>query len=251
LFAALPDKHSRETEGNLWLAKALWDLGAVQFGDFTVGRTTQHSPVYVNLRLLIATPRAATMRPRHLKNIQTLQAMLHPKVQAFQRVCGIPFGGLHLATAYSLRSRTPMVYVHPAKEHNGNRVWVEGLYNSGETVLLIDDLVTSGGGIIETAKFLRENAGLHVRDVLVLLDRQEGAREQLREHGFNLIPLLGLETLLNYLMANHVIDENYRRHRLSRPPRGRADSPGFDPVSGVMQFHHLEVNLRNTPPCED
>jgi len=133
-------------------------------------------------------------------------------VNPFQRVCGIPFGGLHLATAYSLRSRTPMIYVHPAKEHNGNRVWVEGLYNSGETVLLIDDLVTSGGGIIETAKFLRENAGLHVRDVLVLLDRQEGAREQLREHGFNLIPLLGLETLLNYLMANHVIDEeNYRK----------------------------------------
>lgn len=212
MFAALPDKHSPETEGNLWLAKALWDLGAVQFGDFTIGRTTQHSPIYVNLRLLISSPRALQRCARVMhENIQTLQAMLHPKVNPFQRVCGIPFGGLHLATAYSLRSRTPMVYVHPAKEHNGNRVWVEGLYNAGETVLLIDDLVTSGGGIIETATFLRENAGLHVRDVLVLLDRQEGAREQLRERGFNLIPILGLETLLNYLMANHLIDEeNYR-----------------------------------------
>ena len=58
MLAALPDKHSPEDVGNLWLAKALWDLGAVQFGDFTIGRTTQHSPIYVNLRLLISSPRA-------------------------------------------------------------------------------------------------------------------------------------------------------------------------------------------------
>ena len=103
MFAALPHKHSPETEGNLWLAKALWDLGAVQFGDFTVGRTTQHSPVYVNLRLLISNPRALQRCARVMhENIQTLQAMLHPKVQAFQRVCGIPFGGLHLATATAI-----------------------------------------------------------------------------------------------------------------------------------------------------
>ena len=127
-------------------------------------------------------------------------------------MCGIPFGGLHLATAYSLRSRMPMVYVHPAKEHNGNRVCVEGLYNAGEKVLLIDDLVTSGGGIIETAKFLRENAGLHVSDVLVLLDRQEGARSNCGSSGYNLIPILGLETMLNYLMANHLIEEEHYRN---------------------------------------
>ena len=209
----MPERHSPETEGNLWLAKALWDLGAVQFGDFTIGRTTQHSPIYVNLRLLISNPRALQRCARVMhETIVTLQTMLHPKVHPFQRVCGIPFGGLHLATAYSLRSRVPLVYVHPAKERNGDRVWVEGLYNPGETVLLIDDLVTSGGGVIETARFLRENADLHVRDVLVLLDRQEGAREQLREQGFNLIPILGLETLLNYLMANHLIEEEaYRK----------------------------------------
>lgn len=194
--------------GNLWLAKALWELGAVQFGDYTIGRTTQHSPVYVNLRLLISNPRALSRAARVMHDeIQTRQAMLQRPVQPFQRVCGIPFGGLHLATAYSLRSRSPMIYIHPAKERNGNRVFVEGRHEAGDSVLLIDDLVTSGGGILETASFLRLNASLKVRDVLVLLDRQEGAREQLKAKGYNLISILGLESMLNYLMASELIEE--------------------------------------------
>lgn len=199
--------------GNLWLAKALWDLGAVQFGDFTLGRTTQHSPVYVNLRLLISDPRALQRAARVMHDeVKTLQTMRHPHIQPFQRVCGIPFGGLHLATAFSLRSKVPMVYVHPAKEHNGSRVWVEGNYERGESVLLLDDLVTSGGGITQTAAFLADNAGLQVRDVLVLLDREEGAKELLRRKGYNLISILGLEAMLNYLMASNLIEaDQYKR----------------------------------------
>ncbi len=205
-----------EDTGNLWLAKELWNLGAIQFGDFTLGRTTQHSPVYVNLRLLISSPRALARAARVMhEELQTRQAMLHPQVQSFQRVCGIPFGGLHLATAFSLRSRCPLIYVHPAKERNGNRVWVEGRHAAGETVLLIDDLVTSGGGIAETGAFLKRNAELSVRDVLVLLDRQEGAREQLRAQGYNLISILGLETMLNYLMASGLIEEGPYRDSIS------------------------------------
>lgn len=202
-----------QNAGNLWLAKALWDLGAVQFGDYTIGRTTQHSPVYVNLRLLISNPRALARAARVMnEEVQTRQAMLHNPLKEFHRVCGIPFGGLHLATAFALRSRVPMVYVHPAKERNGNRLWVEGRFEPGETVLLIDDLVTSGGGIIETAAFLKANANLTVRDVLVLLDRQEGAREQLKAHGYNLISILGLEPMLNYLMASGLIaEDDYER----------------------------------------
>lgn len=216
-----------EEEGNLWLAKTLWDLGAVQFGDFTLGRTTEHSPVYVNLRLLISNPRALgrVAKVMHDK-AQTLRAMRNPKVRPFERVCGIPFGGLHLATAFSLRSRVPMVYVHPAKEHNGNRVFVEGRYEPGETVLLIDDLVTSGGGIIETADFLRANAGLIVKDVMVLLDRQEGAGGMLREHGYNLIPILGLAAMLNNLMARGLIREEQYEQSIDYVQGRRAERGG-------------------------
>jgi len=210
--------------GNLWLAKALWDLGAVQFGDFSVGRTTLHSPVYVNLRLLISNPRALQRAGRVIHNeVQTMQRMLHPRVQPFQRVTGIPFGGLHLGLSYSLASKVPLVYIHPAKERNGARAFVEGRYERGETVLLVDDLITSGGNVIETATFLRVEAGLKVKDVIVLLDRQEGAEQRLRRHGYNLISILGLETMLNYLMASGRIDEHWYRKSIEYTQSRRAE----------------------------
>ncbi len=210
--------------GNLWLAKALWDLEAVQFGDFTLGRTTLHSPVYVNLRLLISDPRALARVARVMHEaVQTLQSMRHPHVQPFQRVAGIPFGGLHLATAFSLRSRVPMIYVHPAKQRDGNRSFVEGRYERGETVLLIDDLITSGGNVIETGAYLQMHAGLKVKDVLVLLDRQEGGRERLKANGYNLISILGLESMLNYLMASGHIDEEWYRKSIEYVQGRRAE----------------------------
>ena len=213
--------------GNLWLAKALWDLGAVQFGDFTVGRTTLHSPVYVNLRLLISDPRALQRAGRVIHGeVQTLQRMLNPRVQPFQRVSGIPFGGLHLALSYSLASKVPLVYIHPAKERNGARAFVEGKYERGETVILVDDLITSGGNVIETAAFLQIEAGLKVKDVVVLLDRQEGGEERLRRSGYNLMSVLGLETMLNYLMASGRIDEGWFRKSIDYVQSRRAERAG-------------------------
>ena len=210
--------------GNLWLARALWDLGAVQFGDFTLGRTTLHSPVYVNLRLLISNPHALQRAGRVIhQEIQALQNMRNPRVQPFQRVTGIPFGGLHLGLSYSLASKVPLVYIHPAKERNGARAYVEGKYERGETVLLVDDLITSGGNVIETAAFLQIEAGLKVKDVVVLLDRQEGAQERLRRQGYNLISILGLETMLNYLMASGRIDEHWYRKSIEYTQSRRAE----------------------------
>ena len=218
---------SHKDAGNLWLAKALWDLGAVQFGDFTLGRTTLHSPVYVNLRLLSSNPRALQRAGRVInEEVQTLQRMRNPRVQPFRRVSGIPFGGLHLALAYSLASKVPLVYIHPAKERNGARAFVEGKYERGETVLLVDDLITSGGTVIETAAFLRTEAGLRVKDVVVLLDRQEGAEERLRRQGYNLISILGLEAMLNYLMASGRIDEHWYRMSIDYVQRRRAGRSG-------------------------
>lgn len=197
--------------GNLWLARELWELGAIQFGDFNVGRTL-HSPVYVNLRLLVSRPAALRRIARTMKEeTETLLSMLHPQISPFSLVAGVPFGGLHLATAYSLSCNVPMIYLHPARD--GRRNVIEGQYVPGQTVLIIDDLITGGTSIVETAEELRSK-GLVVKDAIVLLDRRHGGRERLKLHNIHLIPMLDLETLLNYLMSHGKISEDVYRASL-------------------------------------
>ena len=186
-----------------WLVRELWDLGAIQFGNFTLGRT-QNSPVYVNLRLLVSNPPALLRVGRVImEECQALRMMRHPGIEPFDRCAGVPFGGLLLATAYSLASDKPMVYLHPTKD--GENV-IEGQYLPGQTALIIDDLITGGTSVIETADQLRE-AGLMVKDAVVLVDRRQGAKERLKRHGINLIAILDLEMILNWGMANGRIDD--------------------------------------------
>jgi orotate phosphoribosyltransferase/uridine monophosphate synthetase len=215
----MPQALSRRS--NLWLTETLWKLGAIQFGDFTLGRTAVNSPVYVNLRLLIGNP-TALRRAAHviLDEVLALQSMREPRVARFDLVAGVPFGGLHLATAYSLTAKVPMIYLHPREDGSGNDI--EGLYSPNQTALIIDDLITGGGSILETALTL-EQAGIRVRDAVVLMDRQQGGRQRLRQSGINLASILTLEVALNYLMSSGKISEEWYRRcteylKTHRPP---------------------------------
>ena len=209
----MPESHQLSHTSNLWLAETLWELGAVQFGDFTLGRTTVNSPIYINLRLLIGHP-TALWRAAHIiwDALQALQAMRHPQVNPFDVVAGVPFGGLHVATAFSLTSKVPMVYLHPRPDDLGSDI--EGIYHPNERALIMDDLLAGGGSILETALQLGE-AGLMVGDAVVLLDRQQGGRQRLERQGINLVSLLTLEVLLNYLMLNGKIGEDWYRKSMT------------------------------------
>jgi orotate phosphoribosyltransferase len=200
---------SFSSQPNLWLADTLWRLGAVQFGDFTLGRTTVHSPIHVNLRLLVAHPTALSRVALIIHNeVQTLQAMRNPQIDQFDLVCGIPFGGLIIAQAFSLTSKVPLIYPHPRTDDIGTDV--EGLYHPSQTALLMDDLITGGGSLIVTAHRLRDE-GLFVRDAVVLFDRQSGGRARLEEEGIRLMSILTLEVLLNYLKMNGKIGGDWYR----------------------------------------
>ncbi len=201
------------SQSNLWLADTLWRLGAVQFGDFTLGRTTVHSPIYVNLRLLISHPTALARAAQILlQEVQTLQSMRHPQVDPFDLVCGVPFGGLMIGQAFSLTSKVPLIYQHPHTDDLESDV--EGLYHPSQTALIMDDLVTGGGSVIVTANRLRDE-GLFVRDAVVLFDRQSGGRAKLEEAGIRLISLLTLEVLLTYLKMNGKIGEDWYRKSMA------------------------------------
>jgi len=199
--------------GNLWLAEELWKLRAIEFGDFTLGRTAVHSPIHINLRRLISNPKALARCARIIREeIETLLSMRNPHVQPFSLVAGVPFGGLHVATAFSLNANVPMIYIHPPGTDKSNVI--EGIYVPGQTCLIIDDLITGGGSILQTAATLSD-VGLRVHDAVTLVDRAEGGRERLKAAGINLISIVNLEQIVTYLMSAGQIEEDWYRKTMA------------------------------------
>ncbi len=191
---------------NLWLAQTLFDLGGVQFGNFTVSESTVSSPVFVNPKVLISNPTALRVASKLMQQeIDLAQSLRRPRVHPFNVVAGVPVGGLLLASAYSLETNIPMTYARARPEGTGKR-GVEGHFSEGDTALIIDDLITRGSSVLETAQLLEEN-GLRVKDVIVLIDREQGATERLRHQGYNLISILKLDVMLNLYMSRGLISE--------------------------------------------
>ena len=89
--------------------------------------------------------------------------------------------------------------IYPRKEIKtyGTKAEIEGEYHAGETVVIIDDLATTGGSKFEAIEKLT-SAGLIVKDVVVLIDRQSGAKESLEQAGFAMHAVLTITQLLDY-----------------------------------------------------
>ena len=102
-----------------------------------------------------------------------------------------------------------MIYIHPPATDKADII--EGNYVRGQSCLIIDDLMTGGGSILQTAATLSA-AGLVVRDAVALIDRQEGGHAALKRAGINVVAILTLETIVTYLMsAGHIEEDAYRQ----------------------------------------
>jgi orotate phosphoribosyltransferase/uridine monophosphate synthetase len=198
-------------ETNLWLAQVLFDLGGITFGEFTIGRSTVNSPIYVNPRVLVSNPEALRRVARLIdREIQAGMSRKRDPIQPFDLVAGVPIGGLHLATAYSLMTNTPMIYVRPSNSSASgvlNGHGIEGRFTTGQRVLLIDDLISGGGSVLQTISTL-ESAGLIVKEVAVLVDREQGAAAKLRHRGYDLLAIVSLHVMITNYVNTGRIDEN-------------------------------------------
>ena len=195
-----------QTLDNLWLAQTLFDLGGVQFGNFTVSESAVSSPVFVNPKVLISNPTALRVASKLMQQeINLAQSLRRARAHPFAVVAGVPVGGLLFATAFSLETNIPMIYARVRPEGTGKR-GIEGRFNLSDTALIIDDLITRGSSVLETAELLEENS-LKVKDVIVLVDREHGATERLRRRGYNLISILKLDVMLNHYMSRGLISE--------------------------------------------
>ena len=112
------------------------------------------------------------------------------------RLAGPELGAVALAASASLASGLPFVIVRAKAKAYGTGNRLEGAFEEGEAVCLVEDVVTSGGAALEAVEALRE-AGLKVRAAVCVVDREEGGADQLARHAVRLWPLFTASQVLN------------------------------------------------------
>ncbi|MBL8103105.1 MAG: orotate phosphoribosyltransferase [Anaerolineales bacterium] len=179
------------------LADGLLEAGCIKFGEFTL-KSGLKSPIYIDLRQIITYPKLLE---------QVGQAYL-PLLNGlkFDRLAGLPYAAIPIATAISLAGNYPMIYPRKEAKSYGTKADIEGEYHAGETAVIIDDLATTGGSKFEAIEKLT-GAGLLVKDVVVLVDRQSGAKESLEQAGYSMHAVLTISQLLEYWEDNGNVEK--------------------------------------------
>ena len=173
------------------LADELLSAGCIKFGEFTL-KSGLKSPIYIDLRQIITYP----------KLLGQIGAAYLPLLKAlkFDRIAGVPYAAIPIATAISLAGSYPMIYPRKEVKTYGTKAEIEGEYHAGETVVVIDDLATTGGSKFEAIEKLT-GVGLVVKDVVVLVDRQSGAKESLAQAGYVMHAVLTIGEMLDHWQA--------------------------------------------------
>jgi uridine monophosphate synthetase len=179
------------------IALALHKIGAIKFGEFTL-KSGIKSPIYIDLRIIISYPSV-------LKMISAAMVDLAKDLE-FDVIAGIPYTALPIATAISVDQNWPMVYARKEVKNYGTKKKIEGVFKEGQTALIIDDLITTGGSKFETVEPF-EASGLKIKDFIVLVDREQGGARLLSEKGYNLYSVIGVNELLDILKEEGKLED--------------------------------------------
>jgi len=177
------------------LVHRLHEIGAVRFGRFTL-KSGIASPFYIDLRVVIS-------HPDVLARIGNLMAELVRPCRP-DRIAGIPYAGLPLAVATSLAGGFPLVYPRREEKAYGTKRRIEGAFEAGEQVVVIDDIITDGASKFEAIEPL-EAAGLVVRDLVILIDREQGGAERLAAKGYALHAVLTISQCFDELERRQAV----------------------------------------------
>ncbi|WP_296791617.1 orotate phosphoribosyltransferase [uncultured Methanobrevibacter sp.] len=149
-------------------------------GDFTLS-SGKKSNYYINMKKAITEP----------KILSTISKLITEKINddEIDKVAGPALGAVPIATAVSLESELPLLMIRKEKKGYGTSKLIEGELNEGDSVIVVEDVSTTGGSLLKAIKAIQENGG-NVKRAFVVVDRQEGAIEEFEKAGITLEPLI-------------------------------------------------------------
>jgi len=183
------------------MANILLKIDALKFGVFKLS-TGKASPYYIDLRVIPSFPDAF----REICEFYAQTITDEIGLKTFERIAGIPIAGIPFASQIAYNLKKPFLYMRKDVRFSGRERRVEGILASGDKVLLIDDLLTTGSTLRKAADAVRAEGGV-VTDAMVFLDREEGGMKLLEESGVKLHSLLRISEIANILYEIGAIDQ--------------------------------------------
>ena len=183
-------------------ARFLHENEIIKFGDFTLA-SGKKSSYYVDLRLVPSYPQ------EFRKMIKYLEKEIEESIglDNFDSIVSVPTGGLVIASALAIETVKPLIYVRSKPKDYGTLKMIEGKIHQGMTVLMIDDVATTGGSVVNAIKSLKD-ANISVKDAYVMVDRMEGANKALEDLGVKLHSILDILKISNVLHEQGIIDKD-------------------------------------------
>ena len=172
----------------------------IKFGNFTLA-SGKSSSYYVDLRLVPSYPHEFRMMIKYLENQITEDIGL----ENFESIVSVPTGGLVIGSALAIEIVKPLIYVRSKPKDYGTSKSVEGKIHDGMKVVMIDDVATTGGSVVNAIKSLTE-VNVPVKDAYVIVDRMEGANEALAELGVKMHSILNILQIAEVLYEQKMIE---------------------------------------------
>lgn len=182
------------------MANILFKVDAVKFGVFKLS-SGKASPYYIDLRVIPSFPDAFHEICESYAQYITSQI----GIKNFDRIAAIPIAGIPFASQIAYNLNKPFIYVRKGIHLSGRERRVEGVLASGDKVLLIDDLITTGISLKESADAVRAEGGV-VSEAVVFMDREEGGKELLEKSRVKLHSVLMISEIAKKLYEMGAID---------------------------------------------
>lgn len=174
----------------------------IKFGEFTLA-SGKKSSYYVDLRLIPSYPHQFRTMIKYLQNNIVESIGLN----SFDSLVSVPTGGLIIASALAIEIVKPLIYVRSKPKDYGTSKSVEGQIYEGMKVVMIDDVATTGGSVVNAIKSLKE-ANITIEDAYVIVNRMEGADEALKELGVKLHSITDVMQITQALHEQKLVDDD-------------------------------------------